>query len=129
MSDLRKFVRVGSFFAACAAILSATFVTISYAKPLIDSDWPGPFAGQRRVEECDAKVQQLAQNFTLMQMHQQRSDINQAFLARGFWQGQLAMAQERVRRHPDDMLARQAVLNAQAQIDEINRLIASTPRP
>lgn len=125
--DVKRFLRFAGLVGAISSVTGGAFAAISYARPLLDSDWPGPFASQTRVEArvaaCDAKVVKLAQNFTLMQENQQRTNQTQLFLAQGFWVQQQAMAEVRLRTHPNDADAMARKIQAQQQLDQIRRLI------
>lgn len=125
--DVKKFLRLAGLVGAASTCAGAAFGAIAYARPLMDSDWPGPFTGRAqvdaRVSACEAKVIKLAQNFDLQQRHIERSDQTQLFLAQGFWTQQLAIAQDRLRRHPEDVEAREHMITAQQQLETIARLL------
>lgn len=113
-------VQLGGVAAAVTALGAFTLGAWSHVKPYTENE-NAPWASVAHVNMEDAKIEQVTADF-----HRDRDQSSQTmlFLSEGFWEQQLALAEDALRRNPSDILARQEVNHARAQLINIQSRLA-----
>jgi hypothetical protein len=118
--DAKMLIKTGALCGAAAAIAGSIWGTIVWADPYVTLP--------KRVEQTDAKVQQVAITMTQQQQIMRQMYQSQLFLSQQFWTNSLAQAQMQIRQNPNNMAARQQMNAAEQALQGINRqLYGQTP--